>query len=103
MQRTWFLALTTGVGVVDVPAMGVAVIPVVEPLDGHERLHRAFRHRWLLIRRGWIASAGTARSVTTRQTMTAALLLLQCVGGGGGLLLLQRHAELLHGPELALH
>jgi hypothetical protein len=61
MRRTWSPARTTGVGVVDVPAMGVAVIPVVEPLEGREAFHRY----WLLIRRGWIASTGATGSATT--------------------------------------
>ncbi len=60
MQRTWSLAHTAGVGVVDVLAMGVAVILVVKPLEGREGLKMVFCCCWLLIRRGWIASAGAA-------------------------------------------
>jgi hypothetical protein len=59
------MARTAGVGVVDVPAMGATVIPVVEPLEGREGLQMGFRHHWLLIRWGWIASAGAAGSVRT--------------------------------------
>ncbi len=57
-------ARTTGVGVVDVPAMGAAVVTVVEPLEGCGGLQMAFRRCRLLIRRGWITSAGAAGSVT---------------------------------------
>jgi hypothetical protein len=96
-------ARTAGVGVVDVPAMGAAVVPVVKPLEEHGGLQMAFRRCWLLIQCGWIASAGAAGSVMAQRTTTAALLLLRCVGGRRGLLLLQRHAELLHGLELPLH
>jgi hypothetical protein len=97
------MARTAGVGVVDVPAMGAAVVPVVKPLEGHGGLQLAFCHCWLLMIRGWIATAGATGSVTAQQTRTAVLLLLQCVGGRRGLLLLQCHAELLHGLELPLH
>ncbi len=97
------MARTAGVGVVDVPTMGAAVVQVVELLEGCGGLQMAFCCCQLLIRRGWIASAGAAGSVMARQTTPAALLLLGCVGGRGGLLLLQRHAELLHGLELPLH
>ena len=97
------MARTTGVGVVDVPAMGAAVVPVVKPLEGCGGLLMAFHRRWLLIRHGWIASAGTAGSVTAQQTTTTALLLLWCIGGRRGLLLMLHHAELLHGLELPLH
>ncbi len=55
---------TTGVGVVNVPAMDAAVVPVVKPLEGHGGLQMVFRRCRLLIRCGWIASAGTAGSVT---------------------------------------
>ncbi len=94
------MARTAGVGVVDVPAMGAAVAPVVEPLEGREGLQMAFHHHRLLIRRGWLAFASAIGSVTARRTTTAALLLLRCIVGGGGLLLLQHHAELLHSLEL---
>ena len=65
MQWTWVIARTAGVGVVDVPAMGAAETLVVKLLEGCEGLQMAFRRCWLLIRRGWIASAGAAGSVTT--------------------------------------
>ncbi len=97
------MAHTAGVGVVNVSTMGAAVVPDVKPLEGHRGLQMAFHHCWLLIRCGWIASAGATGSVTARQTMTAMLLLLRCIGGRRGLLLLQRHAELLHGLELPLY
>ncbi len=60
------MARTAGVGVVDIPAMGAAVVPVVKPLEGRGGLQMAFCRLWLLIRRGWIASAGAARSVTAQ-------------------------------------
>jgi hypothetical protein len=42
------------VDVVDVPAMGAAVIPVVELLEEREGLQMAFHRCWLLICRGWM-------------------------------------------------
>ncbi len=65
VRQTWVAACTAGVGVVDVPAMGVAVIPVVKPLEGREGLQMAFHCCQLLIRREWIASASTTGSVMT--------------------------------------
>ncbi len=97
------MARTAGLGVVDVPAMGAAVVPVVEPLEGRGGLQMAFCRHQLLIRRVWVASAGTVWSVTAQRTTTAVLLLLRCAGGRGGLLLLQHHAKLLHSLELPLH
>jgi hypothetical protein len=69
------MACTAVVGVVDVPAMGGAVIPVVKPLEGRKGQQMVCRCR-LLIRRGWIATAGAAGSVTTQRTTTAVLLLM---------------------------
>jgi hypothetical protein len=104
VQRTWVMARHACVGVVDVPAMQMTVVPIFKCLEWGGWLQWALAARkssgLLVRRRGWIASAAGQR--LTQCTAAAALLLLQHVDAGGRLLT-KHHAILLHCLHLPLH
>ena len=112
--------------VVDVAAMGVAVVPILESFVGSGRLEHTWTAAWCLISSAAVVSAAGAAPVVsaavaapavvrttvasavdvgTTTSATIVVVLLVCVNGGRGLLLvllLHGHAVLLHRAELAL-
>ena len=102
------------VSVVDVAAMGVAVVPIFESLVG-SGLHGGLTAAGCLMFSPTIVPAAIAAAPVVKTTDTATIVattfamivvvLLACVNGGRGLLLvllLHSHAVLLHRAELAL-
>jgi hypothetical protein len=86
MQRTWVTARHAGVGVADISALHMAVVPIFKRLEQGGWLQWALAARkssGLLIQLwGWIFLAAGWRS--TQRTTAAMLLLLQHVDSGGG-------------------
>jgi hypothetical protein len=72
------------VGVVNVPAMCVAVVPIFKAFEGGGRLWQALdgaQVGWWVCRCRITAAVG---GLSTSHAMAGTLVLLRCIDGGGG-------------------
>ncbi len=86
VRWSWVPTRCTGVGIVDIAAVGVAAVPILEPLVGGRGTSGWLRSCPVAAKHSWLLQE-TAAAVTTAETTSPVVLV---VAAGGCALLLYR-------------